>query len=84
VIAVATIPIAIFANAFRVAGTGIGAHYLGPKAAEGFLHTFSGWLVFVFALSLVFALRHAIARLAPIHGRPGATRDVLATGGAPC
>lgn len=44
-----TIPIAIIANAFRVGGTGLLATYFGEKAAQGFFHTFSGWLVFVFA-----------------------------------
>lgn len=44
-----TVPIAIVANAFRVGGTGVLATYFGQKAAQGFFHTFSGWLVFVFA-----------------------------------
>jgi exosortase len=72
-IALVTIPIAIFANGVRVAGTGIAAHYLGPQAAEGFLHLFSGWLVFVVALTLVFAARQLITALAPAvapGGRP--------------
>jgi exosortase len=41
-----TIPLAIVMNGLRVAGTGIAAHHWGPGVAEGFLHTFSGWLVF--------------------------------------
>jgi exosortase len=65
VLSVATIPIAIFANAVRVAGTGIAAHYVGPQAAEGFLHAFSGWLVFVMALMLVLAVRQAVSVFAP-------------------
>ena len=42
-----SVPIAIVANAARVSGTGILAHYFGEEAAEGFYHTFEGWLVFV-------------------------------------
>jgi exosortase len=56
-----TIPIAIIANAFRVGGTGILATYFGEKAAQGFFHTFSGWLVFVFAFAVLLgevALMH--------------------------
>jgi exosortase len=64
-IALVTIPIAIFANGVRVAGTGIAAHYVGPRAAEGFLHAFSGWLVFVLALMLVFAVRQLAVMWAP-------------------
>lgn len=65
VIALSTIPIAVVANGLRVAGTGIAAHYYGPAAAEGFFHTFSGWLVFVFAFALLFAVERALRRLAP-------------------
>jgi len=55
-LAVTAVPVAIAANAARVAGTGLAAHYFGPAAAEGFLHTFSGWLVFLLALSLLVAM----------------------------
>jgi len=54
--AAATIPIAIVSNAFRVAGTGVAAHYYGSQAAEGFFHTFSGWMVFIAAFVLLFAV----------------------------
>ena len=59
VVTLGTIPIAIFTNALRVAGTGIAAHFYGPRAAEGFFHTFSGWLVFLVALLLVWLLERA-------------------------
>jgi exosortase len=64
-LALATIPIAIVANAFRVAGTGIAAHYYGPSAAEGFFHTFSGWLVFVVSFIMLFFIQRLIARWTP-------------------
>jgi len=51
----AIVPIAVIANAARVAGTGIMAHYWGLQVAEGFMHTFSGWVVF-FAAFLLFML----------------------------
>ena len=50
-----TIPVAIVANAARVAGTGLAAAWIGPHAAEGFFHTFSGWLVFVVAFCALLA-----------------------------
>jgi exosortase len=64
-VALVTVPIAIVANAARVAGTGIAAHYYGPEAAQGFLHTFSGWMVFVVALALLFLLTRAMMRALP-------------------
>lgn len=65
VLALATIPVAILANGLRVAGTGIAAHYYGPSAAEGFFHTFSGWLVFVVSFAMLFLIHRLIARWAP-------------------
>ena len=56
IIVLSTVPIAIAANAARVAGTGVLTHYVSPEAAEGFFHTFSGWLVFVAAFALLFAV----------------------------
>jgi exosortase len=58
---IAVIPIAIAANAARVAGTGVMAHAWGMQAAEGFLHGFSGWLVFVVAVLLLLAFSQAMS-----------------------
>ncbi len=67
VLAIATIPVAIAANAIRVSGTGIAAHLYGAEAAEGFFHSFSGWLVFLVAFSMLFVL-HRLVRLAAPRG----------------
>ena len=64
-IALLTIPIAIVANAIRVAGTGIAAHFYGADAAEGFLHSFSGWLVFIAAFAMVFVATRVLLWLIP-------------------
>ena len=60
---VISIPIAILANVFRVTGTGVLANYWGPEAAEGFYHTFEGWLVFVVAFVLLLACGTLISRI---------------------
>ncbi|MES1256475.1 MAG: exosortase A [Acidobacteriota bacterium] len=67
VIAVSTVPIAILANGARVAGTGIAAARFGPEAAEGFLHEFSGMMVFVVAFAIMIGLQRVLVRLAPPH-----------------
>jgi exosortase len=63
-IAVSAVPIAILANAARVAGTGIAAEWVSPKAADGFFHTFSGWLVFIVAFVGLMVVQQAAARVA--------------------
>jgi exosortase len=62
-LALAAVPIAILANAARVAGTGLAAEWLGPAAAEGFFHTFSGWLVFVIAFAGLLVVQQVLARV---------------------
>lgn len=52
-IVAASVPIAILTNALRVTGTGILAHQFGLRVAEGFFHTFSGWVVYVLAFVLI-------------------------------
>jgi len=64
-LAIGTIPIAIATNGIRVAGTGIAAHFYGSQAAEGFVHTFSGWIIFMAAFVMMFILYRIIAWLAP-------------------
>jgi exosortase len=65
-IALMTVPVAIIANGTRVAGTGIAAHWYGAAAAEGFLHTFSGWFVFIAAFVLLFAFHRGVLYLFPL------------------
>lgn len=65
VLVASTIPVAIFANGARVAGTGIAAHYFGPSVAEGFLHEFSGWMVFVVAFVMILVVHKTVSKVAP-------------------
>jgi exosortase len=60
---VLSVPIAIAANAFRVAGTGFLAHFIGPEAAQGFYHSFAGWIVFAVAFVLLLGAGALLARL---------------------
>ena len=59
-IACAAIPIAIVANAVRVAGTGIASEWISPAASEGFFHAFSGWLMFVVAFAALLGVQRFI------------------------
>jgi exosortase len=64
-VALSSIPVAIVANGLRVAGTGFAAHFFGPAAAQGFFHTFSGWLVFVCSFGLLCTVARTLQWLAP-------------------
>jgi exosortase len=56
------VPSAIISNSLRIMGAAMIAHRFGPAAAEGFLHTFSGWVIFVVSLLVLLGfhwiLRH--------------------------
>jgi exosortase len=71
ILALSAIPIAIAANAFRIFGTGICAEYWDPRAAQGFFHEFSGWVVFVLSLFLLLGT-HALIKLIARVGRKAA------------
>lgn len=62
-LALGAIPIAVAANALRIVGTGLLCQYWNPEKAMGFFHTFSGWLIFVISLLLLFGL-HGLLRTA--------------------
>jgi exosortase len=55
----AMIPLAIISNGTRVMFTALMAHYIGPQAAEGFMHEFSGWVIFVVA-TILFLTLHSL------------------------
>ena len=75
-IAVSAVPIAIVANAARVAGTGLASQWIGPEAAHGFFHTFSGWLVFVVAFAGLLIVQRALA-LVPLRWPPPGRRAAV-------
>jgi exosortase len=58
---IATLPIAIVANAARVTLTALASQY-DPELAEGILHYASGWVIFMAALVMLIAF-HQLLRL---------------------
>ncbi len=63
-VAVASVPIAVAANSSRIVLTGLMVQYWDPATALGFFHEFSGWLIFIVALLMLFAF-HGLLRLLP-------------------
>ncbi len=58
-----TFPIAIFINVVRVTGTGILVNRYGNAAIEGFLHGFSGWILFLVAFACLFGVGAMLTRI---------------------
>jgi exosortase len=56
-----SIPIAVAANSFRIVGTGLLVQYWDPAKAQGFFHEFSGWLIFVISMIMLY-VSHRIVR----------------------
>jgi len=85
VLAIMTIPIAIITNGFRIGMTGILIQAYGQDAAMGFFHSFSGWLIFIFAFALLFVFHSLMKKFFKVNSfnssasitseqKPGASR----------
>jgi exosortase len=71
-LALTAVPIAVAANGLRVMGTGLLAQYSSPDKAEGFFHSFAGWVIFLLSLGMLFGLHGGIRWL----GRWGRAREL--------
>jgi exosortase len=67
-LAVASLPIAVAANSFRVVITGLLVQYWDPDKAQGFFHEFQGWLMFVASLLMLYLLHRLIRIFWPEEG----------------
>ncbi len=50
-----TIPITVLMNSFRIGVIGILVNQYGIEQAEGFLHFFEGWIIFVACIAILYA-----------------------------
>ncbi len=57
------VPITIIMNSFRIGMIGVLVEYFGESQAEGFLHQFEGWAIFMACLAILFAEIWILARL---------------------
>jgi len=65
IIVLSAVPIAILTNALRVSGTGVLSHYYGTEIADGFFHSFSGWVIYIVAFLMLFAVAWLTDRFRP-------------------
>ena len=55
--------VAVILNVFRVATTGVLAHFYDPESATGFFHTFSGLIVFIVGLPLIYSFGYFLEKI---------------------
>lgn len=77
ILVIAAVPIAILTNALRVSGTGVLAHYYGTGVADGFFHSFSGWVIYIAAALLMFAVGWILDRFQPAAEKPALKERAL-------
>jgi len=58
-----SLPIAVLMNSFRVGVIGILVEYRGPSMAEGFLHDFEGWAIFMACTAILIGEVWALTRI---------------------
>lgn len=78
IIVLSALPIAILTNAMRVSGTGVLAHYYGTEVADGFFHSFSGWVIYIAAFLMLFGVGWVLDRFRPSPGdgqKPASSSD---------
>jgi exosortase D (VPLPA-CTERM-specific) len=63
IIFLSSIPLTIFMNSFRIGVIGVLVENFGIEQAEGFLHYFEGWIVFMACVALMFLIMAILARL---------------------
>ncbi|MBX3349518.1 MAG: VPLPA-CTERM-specific exosortase XrtD [Nitrospira sp.] len=68
---VSAIPVAIFINGLRIGVVGVLVEVYGPQAAEGFLHLFEGWVLFLATLGILLLEMWGLSKVHPL---PGASR----------
>ena len=63
IIFLSTIPITILMNSFRIGVIGVLVEYWGVSMAEGFLHDFEGWVVFMACTGVLVAEIWVLSRI---------------------
>jgi len=61
----ASIPIAILMNSLRIGVIGVTVEYWGQEMAEGLLHDFEGWLVFMLSTLVLIGFAAVLTRVGP-------------------
>ena len=63
VVFLSSIPITVLMNSFRIGVIGVLVEYGGPGQAEGFLHYFEGWVVFMACIAILVLEMAVLSRI---------------------
>ena len=63
VVFLSSIPITVLMNSFRIGVIGVLVEYGGPEQAEGFLHYFEGWVVFMACIAILVLEMAVLSRI---------------------
>ena len=58
-------PLTVLMNSVRIAVIGVLVNSYGIEQAEGFLHFFEGWVIFLICVAILFGLAMVLQRFAP-------------------
>jgi len=70
VLFLSTIPITLIMNSFRIGAIGVLVNSWGIEAADGFLHDFEGWVIFMACMALLFLEMMLLTQFAVKKARP--------------
>jgi exosortase D (VPLPA-CTERM-specific) len=65
IIVFSAIPLSIVTNSFRIALTAVLYQSIGPAAAEGFFHDFSGWVIFMVSFGVLLVEIWILGKILP-------------------
>ena len=65
VLLLAAAPLTVVMNSVRIAVIGILVNSYGIEQAEGFIHFFEGWVIFLICIAILFGMAVALQRLTP-------------------
>lgn len=63
IVFLSSIPITVLMNSFRIGMIGVLVEFFGKSMAEGFLHDFEGWIIFMVCTTILIAEMWLLARI---------------------
>ena len=80
VLLLAAVPLAVLMNSLRIGVIGLLVDRFGIGQAEGFLHLFEGWVIFLACIAILFLMAKAMQRLSGDRRPLGEALDLDFTG----